>query len=269
MARRLPSVRRVVHDAGTPVRVFLAAVLAATLAGCAATEPPPETPAAKPAEPRARLDEVQRLASERDYDAAIKAFEAVQTEAPDAIASLDGLKMVVVYAEVGELDKHEALTRWLVDRHRTPKTATDAERSVKGYIVHPRAKDPALLKHAVAMTQLASERAKADGEEEYQGFFNTSRGIALYRTGRYPDASKWLFTAVEHPNVYVRTLALPFFAMSEFTRGNRKEALNAAEHARQAAAQLPVPGTDEYSVGWTDVLMSKRAIEEMETVLSK
>jgi hypothetical protein len=270
MSRRPPFPDGLVYGARWSRRVPVAAVLFVALAsGCTASEPPPETPAAKPADPRARLDEVQRLSSERDYDAAIKAFEAVQTVAPEAIASLDGLKMVVVYAEVGDLEKHETLTRWLVDRHRAPKTATDAERSVKGYIVHPRAKDPELLKHAIAMTQFASERAKADGEEEYQGFFNTSRGIALYRTGRYADASKWLFTAVEDPNVYVRTLALPFFAMSEFARGGRKEAMNAAEHARQSAAKLPLPGTDEYGVEWTDVLISRRALEEMETALSK
>ena len=269
MAGPLRFTWRVVYDRRRLVRVLYTAVLGITVVGCTAGAPAVEAPAAKPTDPRARLDEVQRLSSERSYDAAIRLFEEIQKEQPDAVTSLDGLKMIVVYAEVGEMGKHEALTRWLVERHRTPKTATDAERSVKGYIVHPRAKDPELLKHAVAMTRFASERAKADGEAEYQGFFDTSLGIALYRTGRYADAAKTLFTTVEHPSIYVRSLTLPFFAMSEHARGNRKEAMIAAEHARQTAAKLPVPGTDEYGVEWTDVLISKRALEEMETALSK
>jgi hypothetical protein len=243
-------------------------VMSASLA-CTANAPAPEGPAPKPLDPRARLDEIQRLSSERNYDAAIKAFEAMQSEQPDAITSLDALKMVVVYAEVGDLAKHEALTRWLVDRHRTPKTATDAERSVKGYIIHSRAKDPELLKHAVEMTRLASERATADKEAEYQGFFDTSRGIALYRVGRYADASKLLFSTIDHPSLYVRSLTLPFFAMSEFSRGSRGQVNAIAERARAEAAKLPQPGTDEYAVEWTDILISRRALEEMETTVSK
>jgi hypothetical protein len=243
--------------------------LALTFAGCSVSAPAPEAPAAKPLDPRARLDEIQRLSSERNYDAAIKAFETMQAEQPDAITSLDGLKMVVVYAEIGDLAKHESLTKWLVERHREPKTATDAERSVKGYIIHQRAKDPALLKHAVNMTRVASERAKADGEEEYQGFFDTSRGIALYRTGRYVEASKLLFSTIEHPSLYVRTLSLPFFAMSENARGSRAQLEAIAERARAEAAKLPQPGMDEYAEEWTDILISRRVLEEMETSLAR
>ncbi len=268
MARRRPLVRGLLRQAR---HAFVPAMFAivVTLAGCTASGPAPAGPAPKPLDPRARLDEIQRLSSERSYDAAIKAFEAMQAEQPDAITSLDALKMVIVYAEVGSLDKHEALTRWLVDRHKAPKTATDAERSVKGYIVHSRAKDPALLKQAVEMTRLASERATADKETEYQGFFDTSRGIALYRVGRFADASKFLFSTIEHPSLYVRTLALPFFAMSELARGNRGQLKAIAERARAEAAKLPQPGTDEYAEEWTDILISRRVLEEMETALSR
>lgn len=251
---------------------LLATGFAAALLGgvaCSVSAPAPEQPAPKPMDPRARLDEIQRLSADRNYDAAMAAFETMQEENPEAITSLDGLKMVTVYAEVGELEKHEALTKWLIDRYRNPTTATDAERSVKGYIVHGRAKNPEILKHAVEMTRFASERAKADKEEEYQGFFDTSRGIALYRTGRYADASKWLFSAIEHPDIYVRTLALPFLAMSEAARGNRQQLEAISERARAEAAKLPVPGTDEYVDGWTDVLISRRALDEMLATIRK
>src|ERR1700694_5779319 len=108
--------------------------VAANSGGDAQTTP---SGAAAPAQadPRARLDEALRLASELKYDAAIAAFEAVKAQHAEAINGLDGLKMAVVYAEVGRTTKHAELTRWLVERYRTPKTATEAERSVKGYIV--------------------------------------------------------------------------------------------------------------------------------------
>ena len=269
MARRRPLLAPMLARSGCGLVACSVLLLAVGSAACSVGAPAPEGPAPKPLDSRARLDEIQRLSSERNYDAAIKAFEAMQSEQPDAITSLDALKMVVVYAEVGELDKHEKLTRWLVERHRTPKTATDAERSVKGYIVHSRAKDPELLKHAVEMTRLASERAAADKEAEYQGFFDTSRGIALYRVGRYADASKLLFSTIDHSSLYVRSLTLPFFAMSEFARGSRSQVNAIAERARAEAAKLPQPGTDEYAVEWTDILISRRVLEEMETTLSK
>jgi tetratricopeptide (TPR) repeat protein len=216
---------------------------------------------------RARLDEVQRLSSQRNYAAAIAAFEAIHAQQPEAIASLDGLKMVTVYAEAGDMPKFESLTRWLVQRHREPKTSTDAERSVKGYIVHRSAEDPQLLAHAVDMTRFASEQAAAHGEGEYQGFFDTSRGIALYRVGRFAEAAEWLPKGLDHESLYVRSLALPFYAMTELARGNRTQADALMARARAEAARLPAPGTEEYGVEWTDILITKMVMQEAEDAL--
>ena len=115
------------------------------------------------------------------------------------------------------------------------------------------------------MTRYASEHAAADGEGQYQGFFDTSRGIAAYRVGRFAEASKLLATTTDHQSVYVRSLSLPFYAMSERARGNRQMADTLAERARSTARTLPEPGTDEYGVEWTDILISRKALEEMET----
>jgi tetratricopeptide (TPR) repeat protein len=247
---------------------FVGLIAAGLLTGCSVSAPAP-TEKPMPPTTRQRLDDVQRQSSERQYDAAIAEFEKIRAEEPAAITALDALKMVVVYAEVGNLAKHGELTRWLVERHKTPKTSTDAERSVKGYIVHAGAKDKALLEHAVTMTRYASAHAAADGEGEYQGFFDTSTGIAAYRVGRYAEASKLLATTIDHQSLYVRSLALAFYAMSERARGNRKAAESLAERARSTARTLPVPGTDEYGVEWTDILISHRAMEEMEAALNK
>ena len=260
---RRPGFARIVRN---PVSLVLACGF---LTGCGASTPASlEKPAAPPTT-RQRLDAVQRQASELNYDGAIAEFEKIRAAEPDAVTALDGLKMVIVYAEIGNMAKHDELTRWLVERHKTPKTATDAERSVKGYIVHPSARDKALIAHAVEMTRYASEHAARDGEGEYQGFFDTSRGVAAYRAGRFAEASKLLSTTTEHQSLYVRTLSLPFYAMSERARGNRKMADTLAERARSTARALPVPGTDEYGVEWTDILISRRALEEMETTLAK
>ncbi len=147
--------------------------------GLAAAQTPPVSPA------RAQLDEVRRLASVLDYPAAMTLFESVQAKTPDAIESLDGLKIQIVYLETGHTDKFLNLERWMIARYKSPKVSTDAERSVKGYLIWKGATDPTILGHALEMTRFARERAVASGEGEYQGFFDTAYGIALYRLGRY------------------------------------------------------------------------------------
>ncbi len=150
-------------------------------------------------------------------------FESVQAKTPDAIESLDGLKIQIVYLETGHTDKFLNLERWLIARYKSPKVSTDAERSVKGYLIWKGATDPTILGHALEMTRFARERAVASGEGEYQGFFDTAYGIALYRLGRYGEAAKWLPGQLGHQDVLVRTLALGFTAMNEFKLGNRAE----------------------------------------------
>jgi hypothetical protein len=250
-------------------RLVVHLVVCAVLSGCATANAPESADTAPVLTSRQRLDAVQRQASEQHYDAAIAEFEKIRAADPDAITSLDALRIVVVYGEIGNLTKHDELSRWLVERHRSPKTAIDAERSIRGYIVHPSAKDQALLSHAASMARFASENAAKEDQGKSQGFFETSRGVAAYRAGRYPEASKFLATTVDHPSVYVRSLSLPFYAMSERARGNRKMADTLAERARSTAATLPFPGGDEYGVNWTDVLIARKALEKMETVLSK
>jgi tetratricopeptide (TPR) repeat protein len=215
---------------------------------------------------RARLDDVQRLASQRNYAAAISTFEAIRAQQPNEITALDGLKMVTVYAETGDTQKFEALTRWMVDRWKTPRTATDAERSVKGYIISKLATDKALLEHAVVVTRYASDNAARDGEGQYQGFFDTSHGVALYRAGRHAEAAQWLAKTLTHTSLYVRTLALPFYAMTERALGNGQRATEVMAQARLEAAKLPAPGSEQYGVEWTDTLISRMVMAEADAL---
>ena len=237
--------------------------LVATFAVSASTGSPEQaTATAAPIAPRAKLDEALLLASELKYDAAITAFEGVKAQHPEAITGLDGLKMVVVYAEVGNQAKHAELTRWLLERYRTPKTATDAERAVKGYIVRHGSNDPTLLAEAVRMTSYASDHAATDGEGQYQGFFDTSRGVAEYRVGRFAEAAKWFPKTIDHESLYVRSLALPFYAMTELALGNRAHAQELYARAQTTAADLPKPGSAEYAIDWTDILISRMVLKE-------
>ncbi len=226
----------------------------------------PAAPAAAQ-DTRARLDDVQRLASQRNYTAAIQTFEAIRSQHPNEIMALDGLKMVTVYAEVGNDRMFNELSRWMVERWKTPRIATDAERSVKGYIVSRRATDKALLAHAVEMTRFASDNAARDGEGQYQGFFDTSHGIALYRAGRHADAAQWLSKTLNHTSLYVRTLALPFYAMTERALGNRPRAAELMAQARTEAAKLPAPGSEQYQIEWTDTLITRMVMQEAEDAL--
>ena len=129
--------------------------------------------------PRARLDEALRLASVRQYAQALAEFEKVRAGQPDAITSLDGLKLVTVCGATGNMPKVLELTRWMLDRWKNPTEVTDAERQIKGYIVNKGATDRQLVAQAVELTRYASEHAAEQGQGDYQGWFDTSRGIAL------------------------------------------------------------------------------------------
>lgn len=223
-----------------------------------------QTPAVSSA--RAELDEVRRLASVLDYAGAMKLFEAVKARTPDAIESLDVLKIQIVYLETGRTGAFLDLTRWLMDRYKSPKVSTDAERSVKGYLIWKGATDPEILAHAIRMTTFASERAVASGEGEYQGFFDTARGIALYRVGRHAEAAKWLPTQLNHQDVLVRSLALGFNAMNELKLGHRAAANALMARARAELPNLPKLGSPTIGADWTDVLITKMVMAEAETL---
>lgn len=236
-------------------------LVALAVCGVAAAQTPPASPA------RAQLDEVQRLSSVADYAGAMKLFESVKAKTPDAIQSLDGLKMQIVYLQTDNRAKFLDLTRWLIARYPAPKISTDAERSVKGYIIWKGATDPSIVSHAVEMTTFASEHAVASGEGEYQGFFDTSRGIALYRAGRYAEAAQWLPKALNHESVLVRSLALTFDAMNEAKLGHHTQATGLLAGARQEVPKLPAPGSATFGADWTDVLITKMALAEAATVV--
>ena len=229
--------------------------------GLAAAQTPPVSPA------RAELDEVRRLASVLDYSGAMKLFESVQTKTPDAIDSLDALKIQIVYLEMGQTAKFLDLERWLIARYKSPTVSTDAERSVKGYLIWKGATDPTILRHALEMTKFARERAVASGEGEYQGFFDTAYGIALYRLGRYAEAAKWLPGQLTHQDVLVRTLALGFTAMNEFKLGNRARSHELMSRARKEQPNLPKLGSPTIGPDWTDVLITKMVMAEAEALI--
>lgn len=231
------------------------------LSGSAAAQ----TPAVSPV--RAQLDEVRRLSSVADYTGAMRLFERVKASTPDAIESLDGLKISIVYLHTGNVAKFLDLTNWLIARYHSPKVSTDAERSVKGYIIWSGAKDPTILAHALAMTVFASDQATKSGEGEYQGFFDTSRGIALYRLGRYAEAAEWLPRTLRHEDVLVRTLALGFNAMNEFKLGHRAKATDLLATARRELPHLPAPGSPTFGADWTDVLITKMVVAEAEQLV--
>ena len=69
---------------------------------------------------RAQLDEVRRLASVLDYQGAMTLFETVKAKTPDAIESLDVLKIQIVYLETGNTPKFLDLVNWGMARYQMP-----------------------------------------------------------------------------------------------------------------------------------------------------
>lgn len=238
----------------------------ATLVMCSLMSPVVFAQSAPASPARVQLDEVRRLASVLDYAGAMRLFEAVKAKTPDAVESLDALKIQIVYLATGNTAKFLDLAHWLMARYQSPKVSTDAERSVKGYLIWKGATDPTMLAHAVAMTTFASERAVVSGEGEYQGFFDTARGIALYRVGKYADAARWLPTQLDHTDVLVRSLALAFNAMNEQQLGHTARARELMTRARTELPNLPVLGSPTIGADWTDVLITRMVMAEAESL---
>lgn len=215
-------------------------------------------------EARAALDRVQRLSGEQAYTEARLDFAVVKEKRPEAIEAIDGLKMAVVMAVMGNEAALVAHSRWLLERYALSMAATDAERSVKGYLVYPGEKDPALLAQAVERARFAVEQATAAGDDELLPWFHVSLGIAEFRAGQYAAAATWLEKSTDNETRYIRGLALAFAAMTARERGHLEQADALLERARETAAALPAPGTDEYIEEWTDTEVIKMAMAEAE-----
>ena len=249
--------RRLAHWRGAAVLPFILLVFA-----CA--EPPTvEAPAISDT-----VDNVMDLAAREQHEAAVTMFERIKEDQPETIESIHGHKVAVLYAHIGDPARHETHCRWLIERYRDAELPTDAERSVKGYVLAPSSDDPALLEHALERTRLATDYAEERGEGEYQLWFEGSRGMAAYRVGNYDEAVTHLEKATEAESLYISSLALPFLAMAEFARGNQERAEQVLEHARAEAARLPEPGSEEYLREWTDTLTTQLAMREAEEVIA-
>ncbi len=210
------------------------------------------------------IETVMDLAAEEQHEAAATLFERVKEEQPETIESIHGHKMAVVYAAIGDPERHAAHCRWLMERFRGAEQPTDAERSVKGYLLWPSTDDPALLEDALERTRLAVTHADERGEGEYLLWFEGSHGMAAYRTGNYDEAVEHLERAAAAESLYINSLALPFLAMAEHARGNQERAEATLTRARAAAEQLPEPGSEEYILEWTDTLTTQMALREAE-----
>lgn len=219
------------------------------------------------ADPPRLMDEAMRLAGEARHAEALARFEQARREAPETIEAIHGLKIAVLLAAEGDAAAHEAHARWLVERHPAPETATDAERSVKGYLLPPWDKDPGLLAHAVAMTRLATDRAEAAGEGELLPWFQLSRGIAAYRAGDAADARAWLEKTLADESPYIRGLARAFHAMAAHHAGDAGAARASLHEARALADAMPAPGTPEYAKEWTDTLAARMALAEADALI--
>lgn len=214
------------------------------------------------AQAKALLADALRLAGDQRYPESIAAFETVKANHPDAIESIHGHKIAVVHAAAGDGTNLEAHCRWLIDRYQDADLATDAERSVKGYLLFAGPHDPALLAEAARRTRYAVEAAAKAGEADLLPWFQVSLGMAEYRLGNYAEAATWLAKAAGDDNLYIRSLAQAFHAMAVHGQGKTAEALALLEKARATAAALPAPGSEEYKKEWTDTLSAQLALRE-------
>ena len=117
------------------------------------------------------VETVLELAAQEKYAEAVALFKRVREELPDTIEAIHGHKVAVVYAHMGDRVGHAAHCRWLMKRYRGSELPTDAERSVKGYLIFPSAEDPALIEHALERSRVAVANSEARNEYQWIHWF--------------------------------------------------------------------------------------------------
>ena len=263
MLKRILNLTPIMRFRCTAGNVTTMALRLLMLAGTVSAEPlalnAPEDPES--------IEAVLYLAGQNRHEDALALFEQVKEKRPETIASIHGHKVAILYAAAGDRTRHEAHCRWLMDRYRDATLPTDAERSVKGYLLFPSADDPALMEHALERTRYATEHAETQGEGEFLLWFEGSQGMAEYRSGNYAEAVIHLGRAADAEDLYIHSLAFPFLAMAEHAQGNSESAENWLKKARAAAALLPEPGSAEYAKEWTDTLTTQIALREAEQII--
>ena len=209
--------------------------------------------------PEDRLAAAHRLAKRGKYDEAVAVFEKVRAEYPQDIDSVEGLCFAIVYAQLKDHEKHEALCRWMFDLIPGDDEITDAERTGKAYLLYPGADDPGLLAEAAGRIEYGAK--KANGWQN--SWFNVSLGIAKYRAKQYGEAEALFKKELNHENATLRGLALGYCALAAHSRGDDAMALEMLARAQEANEQLAAKAAKNY---W-DVLASQLAFAEAESAL--
>jgi tetratricopeptide (TPR) repeat protein len=207
--------------------------------------------------PRARLDAVQELAVQGKYREAIQAFEAVQAENPDAVTSIDGLTLAVVYASQGDDVGHENLCRSLLERFSEANSNEDRDRAAKAYLLHPGATDTALLSVVERSTRTALEEA----DDWLVPWVQISYGMAHHRLKQYDDANTWLSKAAEVENPLIRAQAVAVHALVELAQGN-------VAAGRKHIEEVERIQEEPWKESWLNTAIANLSLKEAEVLLA-
>lgn len=209
------------------------------------------------------LAEARRLVIAQDFAGAIAAFEIVRDEQPEAITPLDGDQFGAVYAAAADLDGMLESARWMFKRFPLPQRVEDAERTAKTYLIYPDTDDATLAAHALELTTFAAE----NGKGQWVNWFYTAHALALYRNGRFQEASDWAEKSIDDEDPSLASFALPIQAMAQHALGNSAEAEALLKRSRERVSVLPEPGTAEYAKEWSNILTSQAVLAEAERVI--
>ncbi|HUG92778.1 MAG TPA: tetratricopeptide repeat protein, partial [Planctomycetaceae bacterium] len=166
--------------------------------------------------------------------------------------------------KLGDREGYVRECREMLARFGSTQHPMLAERTAKNCLVLPDAmEDPAVV------LRLA-DRAMTDTEHtDLYPHFQSIKGIAEYRAGRFEQALPWLqkgFTGLKNPPC--RAMTQLFLSMAYHKLDRHDEARLAFEAARAfIEKQLPGPDDGDLGLGWHDWIRCQTVLEEAEALI--
>ena len=202
--------------------------------------------------------DIAALASQGNYAQAAAILEARFADDPATLDSSAGLNLAILYAALGEKEKHHAWCQQLSEKFSDWETPTDAERPAKAYLVYPGADDPALLREAFA----GSRHALRVGQGRVRIWFELTRGMSHYRLGEYQQATESLTRPLNRGQPIQKALAGAFAAMAAYKQNRIPQArrLLAAAQSEFNTAEFP-------EQAWGNIIVCKIAIDEADALI--
>ena len=207
----------------------------------------------------------ESLARKGLWSEAAQAYADLIRKDPKRTASIDGLKLGLLYAASGDREAHATLCRAMQANMERWKTPGDGGRPAKAWAALPNAIDNGMAENA----RRGAEHATKHSNHPAIGWFSLTRAMVDYRQGRNRESLGWSRKPANHKDAAMRSSANAFAAMASHRLGNNMQAEQSLAKAVAAFAAITIPSKKDLGPLWHNYLAAKLALDEANSLLAK